>query len=310
MDINRGNMNKLFIGFNTSFKNGLKNVPVDYKPFSKEFPSSTATQGYPFLELFSGMREWIGDREIKNLSTKKLEVSNRDFEETVGVKQNNIEDDQYGLYSPMFEMLGESAARIWGELAYEALVKNGKWLDGSAFFLTTRKYGSNTINNKTTSALSRTTYGAARTAMMSYKGHNNKTLKSVPGLLVVGPALEETAKKILEYDYYVEAYEGDTDDATVKNHAPTPNIYKGTAKLLVTPELTGTYANYWFLMDTSGVIKPVGLQVRKKANKIIRKDRDTDDCSFFEGKAIYGTHARGEGFLTFPHLCYGGIVSA
>lgn len=70
--------------------------------------------------------------------------------------------------------------------------------------------------------LDETNYAAARAAMMSMKGDNGKPLNIRPSLLVVPPALEATAKKLLIAD-------------TMANGAT--NIYKQSADVLVCPWL-------------------------------------------------------------------------
>ena len=70
--------------------------------------------------------------------------------------------------------------------------------------------------------LDATAYGAARAAMMSFKGDNGKPLGVVPDLLVVPPSLEGTGLTILQAE---------------KNAAGADNIYRNTARLLVSPWL-------------------------------------------------------------------------
>jgi phage major head subunit gpT-like protein len=306
MDLNRGNMDSMFTGFNQQFKAAFALGSVDYRQFSMEIPVGTSIIEFPFLEQFSGMREWIGPRQIKNVSSKKLAVVQRKFEDTVGIPVESVEDDQYGLYGPIVGQMGVNAGNLWGQLSFEALCANGAWLDGAAFFLTTRKYGKNTINNTTTSALTATTYGAARLAMMSYVGHGGRPLNVMPNLLIVGPKLEQTAKKIVENAVIVENVL--TGESTYIAPVGAPNPFNGTAKLLVSTELVGTYDDYWFLADTRGVIKPV--MITQRQNPVMtRKDRAEDDNVFVDDQIVYGTRARGEAALTLPHLCYGGIVA-
>ena len=100
------------------------------------------------------MREWIGERVIKDLASRKLEVLNRDFEETIAVPGNDIEDDQYGIYSTLIAQMGCHAARLWHDLAVEALVNNRLWADDLNFFSSSRRYGENVICNLSTDPLS------------------------------------------------------------------------------------------------------------------------------------------------------------
>ena len=73
-------------------------------------PSTSESETYAWLGDIPGMREWIGEREIQNLSGSAYVIRNKDFELTVGVDRNAVEDDKIGLYNPSIQMLGESAA--------------------------------------------------------------------------------------------------------------------------------------------------------------------------------------------------------
>ena len=68
------------------------------------------------------MREWIGARQLKNVSSQKKKVANRDFEDTVIVRKNDIEDDKYGLYSSLIQVLCTAANSFLWELAYKAVL--------------------------------------------------------------------------------------------------------------------------------------------------------------------------------------------
>lgn len=70
--------------------------------------------------------------------------------------------------------------------------------------------------------LDATNYQAARAAMMSMNGDNGRKLGLMPRLLVCGPSNEANAKNLLNADFLA-------NGAT--------NIYKGTAKLVVSPYL-------------------------------------------------------------------------
>lgn len=76
--------------------------------------------------------------------------------------------------------------------------------------------------------LSLTSYAAARAAMMNLKNADGRPLRIKPDLLVVPPSLEATAREILEARYVL----ADEVAGGMKN-----NIWKGSARLLVAPEL-------------------------------------------------------------------------
>ena len=307
MDINRGNLDDLFTGFQTAMQAGLAMATKPVDPLAMVVNSRTAIEKYPIMFLLSTMRQWIGDRVVQDIEGNVLALENGDYEHTIGVLRNDIEDDQLGMYTPLFTKMGQDAENLWGKLAMDAMVANGNWIDGAAFFGTTRKFGANTIANYVTSALSSTTYGTARTAMMSYMGHNDQPLGIMPNLLVVGPKMEATAKKIVDSEKLVESYAADTDDATLLNHVAGPNPYYKTATVLVHPDLVGTRDDYWFLLATTGVVKPVIVQ-KRKVGALVRWDTDEAECVKTKNRNEYGLHYRGAAALTLPPYAYAGIL--
>lgn len=59
----------------------------------------------------------------------------------------------------------------------------------------------------------------------------------------------------------------------------------------------------WYLMATTGVIKPIILQMRKEPEFVARDNVD-DDNVFFNKEFIYGTDARGEAGYGFPQMAF------
>lgn len=308
MDINRGNMDALFTGYSQAFKNGLALGNVQFQDLCTVVPGGTKITEFPFLEQLGGMREWLGPRQIKNVSSKKLSVTARTFEDSVGMPVNDIDDDQVGVYTPLVTEMGMNAANLWGELVFAALVGNATWLDGVAFFSTAgRSYdGTNAINNYGTGALTAATYKTAYLAMMGYLGHGGKPLGVVPDTLVVGPKLLDTAKKIVEIP--AELTSGATGESTYVNWTSAPNPWYNSARLVVSTQLVGTYDDYWFLMCTKRPMRPVVL-VKRQEPKLVRMDRETDQNVVMEDKVLYLTKARGEAALAFPHLVFGNYVA-
>ncbi len=306
MNICTKNIETLFAGFKSNFLAGFELAPDSWKRFAAPVQSGTASNIYPFMEQFGGMSEWLGDRKLKSPVFRKIEIVNRDFEETVAVPRNDIEDDQYGIYGTLIAEMGRHAAKLWQDLAVEALLSDGSWIDGKNFFAEDRTYGGYTVCNCTGSSLSAESYAAARKTMMGYCGHTGKSLGVVPDLLIVGPANEETAFSILKDRMILRSYNA----GGISGVGATDNPWNGSAELLVLPELSGSeYENLWFLASTSSVIKPLFVQQRKMP-VLTSLDRNDDENVFSRKEYIYGTDARGEAFLAFPHLIFKGGLNA
>lgn len=121
MIINQGNLRSLYIGYRTAFQNGLGQAESMYGRIATTVPSSTREEEYGWLGKIPIMREWLGDRVIQNIKTHDYKIKNRPFELTLGVDRDDIEDDNIGIYAPLFTEMGmaTSAHReqlIWGLL--------------------------------------------------------------------------------------------------------------------------------------------------------------------------------------------------
>jgi phage major head subunit gpT-like protein len=296
MDINRSNMQALFTGYNMVFRDAFASyVDTTYAKFVAEIFAGTSQIDMPMLEQLSGMREWIGPREIKNLASEKLSIKPRLFEETVGVKREDVEDDQFGLYNPLFQTLAMNAANMPNDITNELLAgaASASWLDGAPFFGTGRKYGKNVIANKGTAALSYESFNAAYDTMRTYKGHGGKPLGVKPNLLLHGPALRTTVADIIKAPFRAVSQ----GDGAVT--LPNPN-----ANLVETVEVQGIDGASWFLLDSRLPYKPIIMFMRKRPDKLVRLDREEDENVFMNRQFIYGTDGRAEVAFAVPHLIY------
>jgi len=104
---------------------------------------------------------------------------------------------------------------------------------------------------------------------------------------VVAPGNEETGRQILLADQI----------------NGTTNVYKGTAELLVVPELAGA-DTAWYLLCTSRPLKPLIYQERK-APRFVALDQETDDNVFMRKQYLYGVDARSNAGYGFWQMAYG-----
>jgi len=138
MIINQTNLTGLFQSYRVIFNEAFQGLEQRYPMVAMEIPSSTKKNAYPWLGDVPGMREWYDDRDIQNLEQHGFEITNKDFEVTVSVDRNDIEDDQYAVYRPLIQQLGISAKEHPDQLIFE-LMKNAfdvTCYDGKSFFAT------------------------------------------------------------------------------------------------------------------------------------------------------------------------------
>lgn len=136
MIINRANLAMLSTGFRANFQSGLSAYASQWGQYASLVPSTTAQELYPWLDKIPGMRKWIGERQIKNISAGAYTIKNDSYEDTVSVKRTDIEDDRYGIYTTPMTLLGDAAARQPDELVFSG-IKTGfstNCFDGQFFF--------------------------------------------------------------------------------------------------------------------------------------------------------------------------------
>ncbi|SDY55337.1 Mu-like prophage major head subunit gpT family protein [Citreimonas salinaria] len=136
MIVNNANLQSLRVGFDTTFRNAVSQAPTLRDRVATVVRSSTSETTYGWLRQMSGMREWIGQRQLDGIAEAGYTIRNKHFEKTVEVSRDDIEDDNLGQYAMMFSHLGDAAAAhpemlVWNLLA--AGFDTECW-DGQNFF--------------------------------------------------------------------------------------------------------------------------------------------------------------------------------
>ncbi|WP_342057821.1 Mu-like prophage major head subunit gpT family protein [Aeromonas sp. OTU364] len=111
----------LFTGFKKNFEDAKSEAPSQYTKIATVIKSTTKSNTYGWLGKFPSLRKWIGDRVIESMKAHGYQIVNEDFEATVGVDRNDIEDDELGIYAPLFAEMGRSAGVHPDELCFGLL---------------------------------------------------------------------------------------------------------------------------------------------------------------------------------------------
>jgi phage major head subunit gpT-like protein len=139
MLINQGNLKTLFIAFKAAFQGGLDVAASQYQDIATVVPSTTGSEEYGWLGQLPNVREWIGDRLVNGLTSYGYTIKNKPYELTVAVPRPAIEDDQYGVYTPLMTEMGRAIGANPDQLVYGLLASGltAKCYDGQAFFAAT-----------------------------------------------------------------------------------------------------------------------------------------------------------------------------
>lgn len=292
MIINSQNIRSMEVGFQTAFNKGIRSKEPEYGLVATVVNSNTSEENYGWLGQIPQMREWVGERVLKNLSAYTYTIRNKRFESTVSIDRDEVEDDRFGVYAPVVQGMG-AQAKVAPDKTIFGLFHLGfteKCFDGKPFFSDKHPVGDekkSTYSNLGKKKLTQESFLTARSGMMSLVGDKGDTLDLIPDLLVVPPALEAKAKEILEAD----TINGST------------NVTKGMAKYKVSTQLAAQ-PDEWFLLCTNEFLKPFILQMRRKP-EFTGMTKGTDENVFLRNEYVYGTDGRWNGGYGFPQMAYG-----
>jgi len=295
MLVNKSTIAAVFVSLKTTFNKAFDAAPSVWEKIAMKVPSTTGQNDYAWLSMFPKMNKWIGDKVVKALEAFKYTIVNDDWEATVEVNRNDIEDDTLGIYAPQAQMAGWSAKQLPDEIVMD-LVNGGftnLCYDGQYFFDTDHVVAGASVSNKGTVALSFATlalamasYGVARTAMKKFKDDEGRPLNITPDVLLVGPALEDTANALMNNERLEDG---------------KPNPYKGTATVVSDARITSDTA--WFLLDTTKPVKPFIYQERKAPTFVQQITPESDDV-FMRKKFKFGAEARAAGGYGFWQMAW------
>lgn len=304
----RENAATLFRGFRATF-NAAYNAAPDPRDaenlaaddFTMSVPSTNSSEDHNWLGQLPAMRKWVGSRVINQLRIGRIIVINDSYESTVEVPVTAIEDDSYGLFAPLFTAMGYQGRDLWRALGVKTLLSNAPWADGNPFFCKNRILadGTSGFTNGVVTAFSAAALEAALAAMQSAQVGPNQSANVLPRLLIVGPSNAAAARRALKGEIV----------AASGGNASESNPLKGVVDFKVSSDFTGNHANKWVLLGEVSGIRCVCVQKRKEA-QLVAKNQPTDDNVFLDNKALFGTDARGEAFLTLPFLGYAGGLSS
>jgi len=211
MIINSANLAALRTGYSAAMQRGqTQAAKPQAERITSRVPSAQKEQKYGWLGKLPDVREWVGPRVVQNISESDYAIKEKKWELTVGVDRDDIETDNLGHYSLLFEGMGESTVSKPERLIWD-LLKAGfatTCYDGQYYF--------------------------------------------------------DTDHPVLDADGVAQSV------ANTDGGAGTP----------------------WFLLDTSRVIKPIILQVRRDFGQLVAKDRPDDENVFNENEYVYGVDAR------------------
>lgn len=296
MELSSVNLQAIYQGFKTLFVDALHGAKPAWAKFAMKTTSNSAEELYAWMGAVPGLKEMVGELPINNATVNDWTIRNKEWGDVIAVQRANIERDKLGVYAPLFTALGQAAGEHPDELVANLMLNAFSDTDytGAAFCHTSKKHDPNnskggTFSNKLTKQLTATHYGTAKRMLKSLKNGEGRPLNLGRDLvLVVGPALEDKAKEIVQAK-------------TVSTGGD--NIQAGTARLEVFNRLGDS--PYWFVMDAGHPVKPFIFQEEVAPELNSQTDAGSSEVVLRQAKFLYAAYARHNAGYGLPQLIVG-----
>lgn len=271
-------------GLKTTFNKAYNEAKQpDLMAITTKVPSTSASEKFGWLGDMPQLREWFGDRQIKEAADHEYTITNRDFEGTVGVDRNEIMDDQMGIIKPRIQTLAVRA-KEHPNVLLSGLIVNGTTLlayDGSAFFANRTAPNDNLLGGTgTTDAQILTDMGTVRAAMMRFEDDNGEPIGMVFDTIVCPPELLDAFGRIMSSATHIAATASGVE-----------NQWKSVVKrVIVNWRLSDV--DDWYAFAADRPLKPLIYQERK-APEFVSINKSTDPEMFMRKRALFGVDYRG-----------------
>jgi len=256
---------------------------LDYQKVATVFNSETDKETYNWLGEHPSLEEWKDQRQINGLRNWNYTLTNKQYESTIGIDRNTIEDDKYGMYMPRIQGLASAALRAFNEKIFSHLDDNGNAYDGTAMFADTRTIGdSGNIDNLLSGAYSasaaeiRAGLAAAIVAMANFQDDRGKPMNLEPDAIVCSPTMYIPIR-----------------DALLPGVAGTVRPESDFVKNIIKSPWVDADSLDWYVLCTTAEVKPLIFQNRKSPT-FDSVTNPKDSYVFLNKKFLFGVDARFE----------------
>lgn len=307
MQITNATIQSFYQQIDFRYQAGYQRRKTYYGDIAEVIPSSTRQNVYTWLAELPGLRKWIGPKLARNIAARTYSLINDDYEDTMEISRNDLEDDLAGIYGRKAELMGDAAARWPDDLVVAQLIAATTTVcyDGQPFFNgshpvdiddTSQGTFSNLLTSRT---LNQANFNFAYKTMQQYKGESGKPLEVTPTMLIAGPDNRQAALEICKAGLIAQIAKNVAASENVAASAPT-NVNQGEVTPLILPRLIDDTAGAWYLVSTDRV-KPLIFQQREAPRQVMMTDPQ-NPVVFRERKLTWGVEARGAAGVSLPFL--------
>jgi phage major head subunit gpT-like protein len=321
-------------GLKTIFMEEVKAVPPSYEKICTVVPTTLETQNYGWLGSPPSIREFIDERVGKGIAEYGYSLKDKTWEATIAVDKRAIENDQYGQIMLRVRQLARSMITGVNKRAWTILREAGAdptsagYLGGgyspdtyndSGVLTGTVRFASAAHvyrgNAEVPGSQSNLNGTAVMTSTLIWTGYSNMISlqddrgeimgDNAPTLLITAPAGAETASQLLSGGMIVPAA-----NTSFINTVPKLGLDLEICPYWASDGITssGNHHN-WMLANTSGIVKPLILQVFTPAanGELFEFSalEGTSENGFMRDKYYYGIRGRWEiGYGNWQTISY------
>ena len=252
--------NHLIYGARAGFLQALKSVTPQWTQIANVVNMDRKSVDLVDLGAAPMPKESGAGITIQDFIEKNLTIKPKDWDITVFISHNAMQDDQTGVLENRVRGAGQNFQKHMDKIVFQALngggaATYGLCYDGQYFFDTDHvdKGGLYQTNqsNANTLTLTLDNFETVWVAASQYLDDQGEIVGFMPNLLVVPPAYKREAAQIADNR---EAYD-------VANRAINP--FSGETRYIVSPYLDSTS---WYLLAGNESIKPIMLVMREQPN--------------------------------------------
>jgi len=275
----------LQIAYHQAYSDMIKSPEYDLiKRVAMMTRSTSDQEKYGWLGDVPAVREWLGDRLAGKLSEYDYTIKNKNWETSIGIDRNDIEDDKYDMImTRVRDMPWAILAHRW-EMIEDLLVNGTTDLsyDGSAFFADRTAPQDNLLagNGADTVANIQTDIKAAYAAMYNFQSDTGRAMRL---------KMNAIACPVEIYALMLEAVTSVQGEAT-KN---VSSMFIDT--VIPMPNLSDT--TDWYGLCTNRQLKPLILQTRREPEPTL------DDTNVKNNrKMVFGADGRSNAGYGFHQM--------
>ena len=293
MIINQATLDGLFRNLRAEFQAAYGQAKPTWGQIASRLSSSTSREDHRWFSRWPKMRKWESERRVSALAAHGYNVRNEKFESTIAVNRDDLEDDILGIYQMQANQAGVAASE-WPDILVYSALEDGETAachDDKPFFSDAHPLDNggafdNLLAGQALKADSlanaQASLGAARTMLMTMPDEEGEPMGLMANLLVVPPALEDTARIL---------------STSNRLGGDDPNPYKGIG-VHVSPRLKS--ATKWYVMDVTGSLKPLIFQERSAPEFDSLMNPEATERVFLRDEYLYGVRARGAAAYGLP----------